>query len=302
MITRVFELDVDFEKSVTYRPISFVKGDHGSCKLMINISQDITGLRIFVAFELSDGTKLLHEAAAGNEVAELILPSGVLSVAGRVNCQVAIYSDPTAEDRLTNPVGFYFTVAEDLAEEAVAATDQVPVLTQLITDAHNMLDQFTYLEGVAADTEQAKIDAQTAETNAEQVLADLLAMIGSDIATLTGGKLTPSQIPDLSINEVLTILDESELVTLNAQRGDCAIVVPDDVVTESFILAADDPTVLANWKKLGVSYVAESGHSVNADEAVNATKINNKRLVAMTQSQYDAAVLDPDTIYVVTPD
>jgi hypothetical protein len=127
-------------------------------------------------------------------------------------------------------------------------------------------------------------------------------MIGSDIATLTGGKLTPSQIPDLSINEVLTILDESELVTLNAQRGDCAIVVPDDVVTESFILAADDPTVLANWKKLGVSYVAESGHSVNADEAVNATKINNKRLVAMTQSQYDAAVLDPDTIYVVTPD
>jgi hypothetical protein len=269
---------------------------------MISIisTQELTGHRIFIAFELTDGSKHVHEGTVtGANTAELLLPSGVMAVAGRVECQVAIYE---GEDRLTNPVGFYYSVTDDLADEAIVATDQVPILTQLITDAQNMLDQFTYLEGVAADTEQAKTDAQYAQTRSEQVLADLLALIGSDIATLTGGKLTPSQIPDLSINEVLTILDESELVTLNAQRGDCAIVVPVDVVTESFILAADDPTVLANWKKLGVSYVAESGHSVNADEAVNATKINNKRLVAMTQSQYDAAVLDPDTIYVVTPE
>jgi|GEM_PF-3277952 len=300
MITKRFELKVDFDRSVSYKPVTFIKGDHGSCMISMDCSQDLTGHRVFVAFELSDGSKFLHEGTVtGASTAELLLPSGVLAVAGRVECQVAVY---VGESRLTNAVSFVYTVSEDLADEAIAATDKVPVLTGLITDAQNMLDQFTYLEGVAADTEQAKVDAQSAQANSEQVLADLLAMIGSDIATLTGGKLTPSQIPALSINDTFPVGNEAELLTLDAQRGDAAIIVVDDVVTDSYLLAADDPTVLANWKKLGVSYVAEAGHAVAADEAINAGMINNHRIVAMTQSQYDAAVLDPDTIYIVTPD
>jgi hypothetical protein len=299
MITKIFELNVDFNKAVTFRPISFVKGDHGSCMLRMNIVQDITGLRIFVAFELANGTKYLHEATAGSEVAELILPSGVLAVAGKVNCQVALYD---VENRLTNPVGFNFMVTSDLADEAIEATDQVPVLTQLITDAQNMLDQFDYLGEVAEDAEQAQLGALSAQLDTEQVLADLIAMMGSDIATLTGGKLTPSQIPALSINDTFTIEDEAELISLEAQRGDTAIIVVDSVVANCYLLASDDPTVADDWKKLGVSYVSEAGHATSADEAVNATTINNKRIVAMTDSQYDAAVLDPDTIYVVTPD
>ena len=135
-----------------------------------------------------------------------------------------------------------------------------------------------------------------------QAMTDFLAMLGKDIATLTDGKLTPSQIPALSINDVFPVASEAELLTLTAERGDCGIIVVDNVVTDSYILAADDPAQLENWKKLGVSYVANAGHASTADNAVNADKINNKRIVGMTQSQYDIAALDDDTFYIVTPD
>ena len=42
-------------------------------------------------------------------------------------------------------------------------------------------------------------------TEAMQAMTDLLAMMGEDIATLTDGKLTPSQIPDISINTCLRL-------------------------------------------------------------------------------------------------
>ena len=139
-------------------------------------------------------------------------------------------------------------------------------------------------------------------TEAMQAMTDLLAMMGEDIATLTDGKLTPSQIPDISINDVFEVADTDEMLTLTAQRGDCALIIPDDVVTDSYILSADDASVLANWKKLGVSYVANAGHAVTSDNAENANKINNKRLVAMTESQYEVAVKDESTFYAVVPD
>jgi hypothetical protein len=135
-------------------------------------------------------------------------------------------------------------------------------------------------------------------TEAMQAMTDLLAMMGEDIATLTDGKLTPSQIPDLSINDVFEVADTDEMLTLTAQRGDCALIIPDDVVTDSYILAADDPTVLANWKKLGVSYVANAGHALTADNATNATKINGHGLVRFdTLAELEAAVKIEGTLY-----
>lgn len=132
-----------------------------------------------------------------------------------------------------------------------------------------------------------------------QALSDILAMMGTDIATLTDGKITPSQIPALSINDVFSVADIDAMISLTAQRGDVALIVPVDVVTESYILSADDATVLSNWKKLGVSYVANAGHATTADNATDSTMINGHRLVYMSQSQYDAAVKDAETVYMV---
>ena len=207
--------------------------------------------------------------------------------------------------------------------EVLAAAEQVDGDKRTVAaDKQTVLEKAAEALQSAANALASQQAAKTSEDNAKesetsalgamgvavQAMTDLLAMMGEDIATLTDGKLTPSQIPDISINDVFEV-DEGteEMLTLTAQKGDCALIMGVDeednpIVTDSYILAADDPTVLANWKKLGVSYVANAGHALTADNAGNANKINNKRLVAMTESQYEVAVKDESTFYAVVPD
>ncbi len=129
-----------------------------------------------------------------------------------------------------------------------------------------------------------------------QAMTDLLRIIGEDIATLTNGKLTPSQLPDISINDSFLIADESELTGLDAQTGDMAYLENEDgEVTGLYWLVGENTA--ENWKKLGLSFVAESGHAETADTATNATMINNKRIVGMTDEQYATAITDEDTYY-----
>lgn len=186
---------------------------------------------------------------------------------------------------------------EDIESAGVAQV--VVVESAGATQISLATNQANRAESEANEAETHKEDSEVAKTYAQQALSDLLAMLGKDVATLINGKLNPAQLPDLSINDVFSVANTGAMLTLNAQRGDCALIVVNDTVSDSYLLAADDPTVLTNWKKLGVSYVANAGHATTADEAANATTINNHRVVAMTQDQYDSAVKDPDTIYLV---
>lgn len=75
------------------------------------------------------------------------------------------------------------------------------------------------------------------------------------VATLDGtGKLTIAQLPALAINEIFPVSSEAEMLALTAQRGDVAI--RSDVsgtpplADRWYMLAADDPTILANWKQI----------------------------------------------------
>lgn len=157
------------------------------------------------------------------------------------------------------------------------------------------------------NAKQSEDNAKTSETNASksesaatQALSDLLAALGVRIATLgEDGKLTPSQIPALSINDVFEVPTADAMLALSAERGDVALIIVDDVVSDSYILAADDPTQAGNWKKLGVSYVANSGHAATSDTATDASQINGKRIVGMTSEDYGMAVKDPETLYLV---
>lgn len=250
------------------------------------------------------------------------LTSWMLSEEGELECEIAVYT--VEEERLASAI-FKVNV-----QRAVYLGENIPddnkyLLVSLIADVIQAKQSAQAVATLAEswavggtdtregeDTNNSKYfslqskdfseNAKLSEIISSQAMADLLAMLGTDIATLTDGKLTPSQIPDLSINDVFTISEESELVTLDAQRGDCAIVVADNIVTDSYILATDNPAELSNWKKLGVSYVANAGHATTSDTADNATKINNKRIIGMTQTQYESAVLADDTFYFVTPD
>lgn len=147
--------------------------------------------------------------------------------------------------------------------------------------------------------EQVAVAVGSANT-ASQAMTDVLAMLGTSIATLVDGKLAPSQIPALAINETFPVLGVGELTGLNAQRGDVAYIIVDNVIVETYMLATDNPSNLGDWLKLGVSYVGEAGHAETATNAENAYMINGSRIVRMTQAQYDLAVKDPDTIYIVT--
>lgn len=141
MIYKDWSLNIDFDRTVYYKPMSFVKGDLNSSRMLLNVAQDMTGLRLFVNFEMSNGTTYIEEATIlTSTTASLILPSGVLSVAGMVQCQVALH-DLTG--RLTNAVGFYYTVADDLADGAIEASDQYPILTQLIADCNAFMNNVT---------------------------------------------------------------------------------------------------------------------------------------------------------------
>ena len=167
----------------------------------------------------------------------------------------------------------------------------------------------------AAAALQSEINAKTSEDNAKesettayeamqtavQAMQDLLNMLGTDIATLTGGKLTPSQIPAIAITDTFVRDSEAAMLALDCETGDICIRTDEN---KTYILQGTDPSKLSDWQQLKspTNYADEAGHSVTADNAENANKINNKRLVSMTESQYDVAAKDPETFYAVTPD
>jgi len=60
-------------------------------------------------------------------------------------------------------------------------------------------------------------------------------------------KIPTAQLPDLAINETFTVDSEIEMLALTAQRGDVAIRTDEDP-DGMYLLTADDPTTLSNWK------------------------------------------------------
>lgn len=187
------------------------------------------------------------------------------------------------------------------------APERVDIIADLIAQTTAAVDSLESVETTC--TESAEAAAQSAEDadddaiSAASALSQTLEAIGTTICPLgVDGKIPAANLPSLAINDTFTVVDTGAMLFLDAQRGDCAIIVPDDVVTDSYMLAGDDPAVLSNWKKLGVSYVAEAGHATSADTATNSDKVDGFHFVGITQAEYDAAVIETtNTIYVVTP-
>jgi hypothetical protein len=83
-------------------------------------------------------------------------------------------------------------------------------------------------------------------------------------------KVPAEYLPAIAITDVMTVADEAAMLALDAQRGDVAVRT--DIAT-TFILSADDPTILADWKEI------KSGLSVQS--------INGKSGVAVQLSTKD---------------
>lgn len=100
------------------------------------------------------------------------------------------------------------------------------------------------------NAEKAKVAAAVPST--QKGVANGVATLGAD------GKLPVSQLPPLAVNEVFTVASQAAMLALTAERGDMAIRT--DQAGQAYILAADAPTVLANWvqikQNLAVALVA----------------------------------------------
>ena len=61
------------------------------------------------------------------------------------------------------------------------------------------------------------------------------------------GTIATAQLPPLAINEIYTAADQTAMLALTAQRGDMAIRSDNG---ETYVLATDSPTTLADWKMI----------------------------------------------------
>ncbi len=158
----------------------------------------------------------------------------------------------------------------------------------------------------AASAAQSAANAGAAKTASNQALADLLAMIGDDIAPIVGGKIPLQYIPATATTEIYEVSSAEELTGLAAQRGDLAELIEmlegERTITKTWQLLGGDASVRANWVTWGTSYAVASGSASVAANAENAAMINNHRLVEMTETAFATAVKDADTYYLVYPE
>ena len=67
-------------------------------------------------------------------------------------------------------------------------------------------------------------------------------------ATLTNGKLTSSEIPDIAITEYLgSVANQSAMLALTGQKGDWCIRTDDGKV---YVITGTDPSSASDWASL----------------------------------------------------
>ena len=192
----------------------------------------------------------------------------------------------------------------------LAAKQQVEENAQIAADSKNDAQGYAAISqssSVSANIskESAALSAQSAassETQCSQALADLIAMLGTEVATLVGGKIPLNQIPATATHEIYTIADESELTSLTAQRGDLAELIS-KVDGENTVIKTwqclGDASVRSNWVVWGTSYAVSAGNAETSNSAGNANTIGGHRIVEMTEQEYEVAVKDSNTYYLV---
>lgn len=150
---------------------------------------------------------------------------------------------------------------------------------------------------------QSESNAKKSEETSSQALSDLLSMIQSgDIVLATNGKLPLSSIPATATQEIYVVESESELTSLTAQRGDLAELVEtvdgEKTITKTWQCLGDS-TLRENWVVWGTSYAVSSGNAEHSNTSESASRINGHRIVEMSEAEFENAVKDEDTYYLV---
>lgn len=103
---------------------------------------------------------------------------------------------------------------------------------------------------LATGTEDARVAIVLTGELLDAIAAGTLDNVQIVGVPIVDGKIPVAYLPGLSIGDTLPVASEAEMLALDAQRGDIAIRTD---LGQSFILAGDDPTVLADWLELMTS-------------------------------------------------
>ena len=195
-------------------------------------------------------------------------------------------------------------VVSELVERAESSADAAYFSA---AEAKETLKECVKSVGNAQSAEAAAAEyagyAQDSQESAEQALSDLLNMINSgDIILAQNGKLPLSAIPATATQEIYVVESEDELTSLVAQRGDLAELVEtignEKTITKTW-QCLGNPAVRNNWVVWGTSYAVSAGNADHSASAVTAMMINGHRMVEMTAEEFENAVKDDDTYYLV---
>lgn len=140
--------------------------------------------------------------------------------------------------------------ALEVINDHIIADIPHPVYSTIYDAINDAINTATIIINQTID--DASLDAVNQATiiiqdSINDVLNSLHAVaLSGDASDLTG--IIPSaSLPPLAINEVFEASDETEMLSLVAERGD--IVIRTDLGI-SYILSSDDPSVLVNWKEM----------------------------------------------------
>lgn len=129
-------------------------------------------------------------------------------------------------------------------------------------------------------------------------------------------KIPSVYLNQVDIKEYKKITDESQLNTVDAQKHDVAVLVePEEVydeekgeyvetgelvITKSWLLydVAEDGT--REWIKFGLSYATNAGYATYANNAGNASKVNQLVIKGMTESDYNNDLNKENGVYFVS--
>ena len=203
-------------------------------------------------FKIGDGVKKWSELAWAGTLVEASTTNGSIKVNGS---EVTVYTLPSV-----GTAGTY---------------------TKVTTDANGRVTVGTNLSASDIPTiTLSKIsDAGTAASKNVGTAA------GNVVALDSNGKLPEGVLPSLSIVDVYTVASTAEMVALDAQKGDMAIVGSD-----TYILSAAPASTLANWVK--IPHPTDVVQAVNGKTGVvvlTTSDVAEGTNLYYTQARFDSA-------------
>ena len=203
-------------------------------------------------FKIGDGVKKWSELAWAGTLVEASTTNGNIKVNGS---EVTVYTLPSV-----GTAGTYTKVTTDTNGRVTAGTNlsasDIPTITlSKISDA-----------GTAASK-------------------NVGTAAGNVVALDSNGKLPEGVLPSLSIVDVYTVASTAEMVALDAQKGDMAIVGSD-----TYILSAAPASTLANWVK--IPHPTDVVQAVNGKTGVvvlTTSDVAEGTNLYYTQARFDSA-------------